>query len=52
MLKNGVIHGIIQVLFLNLSAQLTKQFGMAPGGEFRAAFRQVNSSSSVSFLCR
>ena len=26
-----------------MSAQLTKQFGMAPGGEFRAAFRQVKS---------
>lgn len=42
-LKNGVIHGIIQVLFLNMSAQLTRQFGMAPGGEFRAAYRQVKS---------
>jgi hypothetical protein len=25
-----------------MTAHLTKQLGMAPGGEFRAAFRQVN----------
>jgi len=24
-----------------MTAHLTKQLGMAPGGEFRAAFRQV-----------
>ena len=25
-----------------MTAHLTKQLGMAPGGEFRTAFRQVN----------
>ncbi|CAF1237859.1 unnamed protein product [Rotaria magnacalcarata] len=38
---NGVIHGIIHVLLLNMTAHLTKQLGMAPGGEFRTAFREA-----------
>lgn len=29
-------------LFLNLSAQLTKELGMAPGGEFRRALAEVS----------
>lgn len=43
LLKNGFVHGIIHVLLLNMSASLTRQLGMAPGGEFRAAFREVHS---------
>ncbi|UJR34327.1 hypothetical protein I4U23_021730 [Adineta vaga] len=38
---NGVIHGIIHVLLLSMTAHLTKQLGMAPGGEFRTAFREA-----------
>lgn len=39
--ENGVIQGLLQILMLNLSAHITKQLGMAPGGEFRAAFREA-----------
>jgi len=33
--------GIMNVLLLSMSAHITKQLGMAPGGEFRAAYREV-----------
>ena len=35
---------MIHVLLLSMTAHLTKELGMAPGGEFRAAFRQVGLS--------
>ena len=31
------------LLLLSMSAHLTKELGMAPGGEFRRAFREVHS---------
>lgn len=40
--ENGVFHGLMYTLFLNLSAQLTKELGMAPGGEFRRALAEVS----------
>ena len=39
--KYGVIQGIMYMLLLSLSAHLTKELGMAPGGEFRRAFQEV-----------
>lgn len=39
--KNGLFNGLLYVLLLNMSAHLTKQLGMAPGGEFRRAFLEV-----------
>ena len=33
--QSGVYYGLFQLAFLYLSAGLTKQLGMAPGGEFR-----------------
>ncbi|XP_074619932.1 traB domain-containing protein-like isoform X1 [Acropora palmata] len=39
--QSGVVAGVIQVLLLSLSAHITKQLGMAPGGEFRAAYREA-----------
>lgn len=38
--RSGVFYGLFQLAFLHLSAGLTKQLGMAPGGEFRAAYRK------------
>ncbi|KAL3085865.1 hypothetical protein niasHT_039029 [Heterodera trifolii] len=35
--ENGLAQGLLQVLLLSLSAHITQQLGMAPGGEFRAA---------------
>lgn len=40
--RNGVYYGMTYLLLLNLNAHLTEQFGMAPGGEFRVAFKEVN----------
>ena len=31
----------MQLMFLSMSARLTKELGMAPGGEFRVAVREV-----------
>lgn len=39
--QNGLFNGLMYILFLNMSAHLTKQLGMAPGGEFRRAFHEV-----------
>ncbi|KAJ8866717.1 hypothetical protein PR048_032578 [Dryococelus australis] len=39
--QNGLFHGVMYLLLLSMSAHLTKQLGMAPGGEFRRAFSEV-----------
>ena len=39
--QNGAINGIVMIMFLTITAQLVNQFGMAPGGEFRAALTEV-----------
>lgn len=39
--SNGYINGIFYVLLLNMSAKLTKELGMAPGGEFRRAMEEA-----------
>lgn len=44
--QNGLFNGLMYILLLNMSAHLTKELGMAPGGEFRTAFseaRKVNN---------
>lgn len=38
--RDGLVAGIMQSLFLKLSAELTTKLGVAPGGEFRAAFEE------------
>lgn len=38
--RDGLVAGIMQSLFLKLSAELTKKLGVAPGGEFRAAYEE------------
>lgn len=39
--QSGLVAGFMQVLLLSVSAHITKQLGMAPGGEFRAAYREA-----------
>ncbi len=41
--QSGLVQGIIHVLLLSMSAHLTEQLGMPPGGEFRRAFQEVSS---------
>ncbi|ESO99290.1 hypothetical protein LOTGIDRAFT_113686, partial [Lottia gigantea] len=36
--QSGVVQGVMHLLLLSMSAHLTKELGMAPGGEFRRAF--------------
>nr|CAD7411899.1 unnamed protein product [Timema cristinae] len=44
--QNGMFHGIMYLLLLSMSAHLTKQLGMAPGGEFRRAFIEAKKVPS------
>ncbi|KXJ26500.1 traB domain-containing protein [Exaiptasia diaphana] len=39
--QSGVVGGLMQVLLLSMSAHITKQLGMAPGGEFRTAYNEA-----------
>lgn len=51
--QNGVMSGLMQMLLLKVSAHITEQLGMAPGGEFREAFKEVrtwNGFSEVKIL--
>lgn len=40
---NGVYNGLMYILLLNMSAHITKEIGMAPGGEFRVAYKEVSA---------
>ncbi|XP_066581050.1 traB domain-containing protein isoform X2 [Prorops nasuta] len=37
---DGLTYGLMYILMLSMSAQVTKELGMAPGGEFRKAFAE------------
>ncbi|XP_061186705.1 traB domain-containing protein-like [Saccostrea echinata] len=39
--QNGLIQGLFNIMLLNISARLTKELGMAPGGEFRQAYKEA-----------
>ncbi|PIO59215.1 hypothetical protein TELCIR_19328, partial [Teladorsagia circumcincta] len=47
-LQSGVVQGILHVLLLSMSAHITRELSMAPGGEFRAAHKAVMQTQ----LCR
>lgn len=50
--ENGLVQGLMYLLFLNMSAQLTKKLGMAPGGEFRRALAEVGCGTQAGWeLC-
>ncbi|MBW02506.1 TraB domain-containing protein, partial [Eschrichtius robustus] len=40
--QNGVMSGLMQMLLLKVSAHITEQLGVAPGGEFREAFKEAS----------
>lgn len=40
--SNGALNGAMYLLLLNMSAHITKEIGMAPGGEFRVAYQEVS----------
>ena len=39
--SQGVVQGVMYLLLLSMSAHLTAELGMAPGGEFRTAFTEA-----------
>lgn len=41
--------GLMQILLLKVSAHITEQLGMAPGGEFREAFKEVVNTQQKSY---
>ncbi|VDO34874.1 unnamed protein product [Haemonchus placei] len=46
--QSGIVQGILHVLLLSMSAHITRELSMAPGGEFRAAHKAVMQTQ----LCR
>ena len=44
--QNGTVQGCLYLLMLNLSAHLTRELGMAPGGEFRVAYQEVSQATA------
>lgn len=44
--SNGLLNGLFYILMLNMSAKLTKDLGMAPGGEFRRAVEEMKLLSN------
>ncbi|XP_060518607.1 traB domain-containing protein [Cylas formicarius] len=40
--SNGIYNGLMYILLLNMSSHITKEIGMAPGGEFRVAYREAS----------
>ncbi|TMW48857.1 hypothetical protein DOY81_006051 [Sarcophaga bullata] len=40
--SHGYINGIFFILLLQMSAQIAKDLGVAPGGEFRRAFEEIH----------
>lgn len=44
--QNGLMSGLMQILLLKVSAHITEQLGMAPGGEFREAYIEVSHSET------
>lgn len=39
--SNGLFNGLFYILMLNMSAKITQDLGMAPGGEFRRAVEEL-----------
>ncbi|KPM04882.1 TraB domain-containing protein [Sarcoptes scabiei] len=48
--KNGFVHGMIYSLFLLSSSKVTKDLKMAPGGEFRSAFKEASKIPGCSII--
>ena len=40
-----MVQGVMYLLLLSMSAHLTKELGMAPGGEFRTAYQEAQKLS-------
>lgn len=47
--QSGAVQGMMHILLLSMSAHITKQLGMAPGGEFRTAYQESNKVPGCKF---
>lgn len=50
MRKDGAVQGLLYVTLLTMSAYATRQLGMAPGGEFRRAYREATEIQGCHLL--
>ncbi|GMS96180.1 hypothetical protein PENTCL1PPCAC_18355 [Pristionchus entomophagus] len=50
MKRGGPLHGVMYTLLISMSAHVTRQLGMAPGGEFRMAYRTANQIPLCQFV--
>ncbi|XP_011881402.1 PREDICTED: traB domain-containing protein isoform X2 [Vollenhovia emeryi] len=41
--EDGLYEGLLHILIMRMSAYVTKQLGMPPGGEFRMAFKEAKN---------
>lgn len=48
--KQGLLSTLLRILMVNISANITRQLGQAPGGEFREAFNAAKEVGSRVFL--
>ena len=48
--KQGLLSTLLRLLMVNISANITRQLGQAPGGEFREAFSAAKDVGSRVFL--
>lgn len=46
MASRNILNGLFHILMLNMSAKLTNDLGMAPGGEFRRAVEEMKKLSN------
>lgn len=44
--KQGLLSTLLRILMVHISANITRQLGQAPGGEFREAYRAANDVGS------
>ena len=44
------MQGLLQALLVRLYAKITEELGLAPGGEFRAAYNEVYTFTRKNFL--
>ena len=48
--KQGLLSTLLRILMVHISANITRQLGQAPGGEFREAYRAANDVGSKVIL--
>lgn len=50
MKETSVVQGLLQALMIRLYANVTEQLGMAPGGEFRVAYKEATQIAGCKII--